>query len=95
MFQVSCLTDCNSTTYKHLTQPFPGECSLENRGSINGWCSSLNALSRGLGPPLSGALFRLGCSLETDTSRLGRYLSFYINMITAAVSWQLFQGVCS
>ncbi len=72
----------------HLPQPFPGECSLENRGSINGWCSSLNALSRGLGPPLAGALFRLGCSLETDTFRLGRYLSFYINMITAAVSGQ-------
>lgn len=65
------------------------ECSLENRGSINGWCSSLNALSRGLGPPLAGALFRLGCSLETDTFRLGRYLSFYINMITAAVCMRL------
>ena len=64
----------------------PGECSVENRGSVNGWCNSLNALSRGLGPPLAGGLFRLGCYLETSSFHLGRYLSFYVNMITGAVA---------
>ena len=65
-----------------------GECTPENRGAINGWCSSLNALSRGLGPPLAGGFFRLGCYLENDTFELGRYLSFYVNMITGAVFCQ-------
>lgn len=56
---------------------------MENRGSVNGWCNSLNALSRGLGPPLAGGLFRLGCYLESSSFHLGRYLPFYVNMITA------------
>ena len=56
---------------------------MENRGSVNGWCNSLNALSRGLGPPLAGGLFRLGCYLESSSFQLGRYLPFYVNMITA------------
>lgn len=65
------------------------ECSVENRGSVNGWCNSLNALSRGLGPPLAGGLFRLGCYLESSSFQLGRYLPFYVNMITAVVCIRL------
>ena len=49
-----------------------------------GWCSSLNAFSRGLGPPIAGALMHLGCSLERGGLRLGRYLPFYVNLIPAS-----------
>ena len=69
------------------------ECSREHRGAINGWCSSLNAFARGLGPPLAGALFRLGCHLETSGLSGGRYLSFYVNMATALASMALVSKV--
>ncbi|CAE7433778.1 mfsB [Symbiodinium sp. CCMP2456] len=62
------------------------ECTARNRAVVNGWCGSLNALARGLGPELAGALVHLGCSLETPDLRLGRYLPFYANLVPAAVS---------
>ena len=49
------------------------ECTARNRAVVNGWCGSLNALARGLGPELAGALVHLGCSMETQDVRLGRY----------------------
>ena len=70
------------------------ECSTEHRGAINGWCSSLNAFSRGLGPPLAGALFGWGVHLETSSWLSGgRYLSFYVNMATALASMALISKV--
>ncbi|CAE7284408.1 recA, partial [Symbiodinium pilosum] len=39
------------------------ECTQSNRAMVNGWCGSLNALARGLGPELAGALVHLGCSM--------------------------------
>ncbi|CAJ1348646.1 unnamed protein product, partial [Effrenium voratum] len=56
------------------------ECSAENRGSINGWCNSLNALSRGLGPVISGSLVSLGCAAERELPG-GRYLAFYVSLL--------------
>merc|ERR1712083_603769 len=41
------------------------ECSAHNRGSVNGWCGSLNALSRGVFTLVAGAMVTLGCRLET------------------------------
>ncbi|CAE7039413.1 mfsB [Symbiodinium natans] len=62
------------------------ECSAHNRAVVNGWCGSLNALARGLGPEAAGALVHVGCALETWDHRLGRYLGFYVNLIPASVS---------
>jgi len=62
------------------------ECTARNRAVVNGWCGSLNALARGLGPELAGALVHLGCSMETQDVRLGRYLPFYANLVPAIVS---------
>ncbi|CAE7414088.1 ZIFL2 [Symbiodinium microadriaticum] len=65
------------------------ECTRRNRSVVNGWSNSLNALSRGLGPVLAGALMHLGCSLESGELRLGRYLAFYVNLLPASVGTYL------